>query len=129
VPPTRVIFYTGAGADFVGVPPCLTLGELFFITNQDRSGKVYFSLADDPIVPEVPPSPLPPIELPTSPPSPSHMPVFHSGLSLLSNSFGMILPTLDSRGFESRQEEEGTPETAIDMRNQLEAMLSGNLFE
>jgi hypothetical protein len=121
--PSHISFYAKRGGDHVSLPLCLTLGELFLITNQPRDGELFFSLTEE-FVGEVEPMIEKAADIPVGEVEPS--PVFHSGLSLLSNSFGMILPNMDSRGDSGGQKgEEGGGETPLDLRNHLEALLAG----
>jgi hypothetical protein len=126
--PTSIAFYAKARADLVAVPLCFTVGELFFITNQFRDGEVYYSLIDDP--PPPPPPPFVEVEQAASSSCESMPPVFYSGLTLLSNSLGTVLPALNSRGDSfGAKLEEGAAETPINLRNQLEALLAGQSFD
>jgi hypothetical protein len=54
-------------------------------------------------------------------------PVYVSGLSLLLNAFWLRPPSLESQGTFD-EPDEGTGETPIDLRNQLEALLSGQVL-
>jgi hypothetical protein len=116
--PSRVVFYAGIGADRVSVPPCFTLEELFFITNQGTDGEVYYTFIDDP---ETESESQPPENTPEPPVFET---VFHSGLSLFSNSVGMLRFNLDRRMDSLEGKGDGTGgDMPRSLKNWLEAVL------
>jgi hypothetical protein len=114
--PTRVELYTVAGSERLSVPLCLTVGELYYMTNQQGDGELYYSLIDGNSEER---------ERPSSPVCAPSAPVFHSGLSMLSNSFGMALPGIDSDSFGVGRAEETSGETVVDLKANLEKLLQG----
>jgi hypothetical protein len=46
--PSEIILYIKRGNDRIVVPQCLTIGELFFMTNQGQKGEIFYSVIDEP---------------------------------------------------------------------------------
>jgi hypothetical protein len=130
-PGTHIALYVQNGTERLSLPLSLSVGEFLSITNQTKEGSVYYSFVDPPES-WTPPPPAPQRERPPPPPSgnkdahsaPVFTPPYHSGISMLSNSFGSALHNSDSRG-ESQPSADAT-ETSGDLRRQLEALLSGS---
>jgi hypothetical protein len=108
------------------IPLCLSVAELFFMTNQSREGEVFYAFFDPPPIETIESpvrkkpadgQPMPPQFL-TAVPT-----VYHSGLTMFSNSFGNLPQGHDSGGV--RMDDGPGPESSVDLRNHLEALLSG----
>ena len=74
----RVELFVKSRAEYVKLPLCLAVSEYLAMTNQGREGNVWYRCKDDreSRVAHSQPEPL----------------VFHSGLSMYSNSFGAVVP-------------------------------------
>jgi hypothetical protein len=115
--PFHIALYVNSDQGRICVPLCLSVAELFFMTNQSREGDVFYSFVDLPAAPapEIPPRDAPIDQTPFSPP------VYHSGLSMFSNSFGSPFPSHDSGPTSHRED----TESSVDLREHLESLLSG----
>jgi hypothetical protein len=102
----------------IQVPLCLSVTELFFMTNQSREGEVFYSFVDSPVapLPEIAPRERAVNQTPFSP----H--VYHGGLLRFLNSFGSHFPFHDS-GSGSHC---GDDESSVGLREHLESLLSGH---
>jgi hypothetical protein len=89
---TRVALYVSNGQDRMRIPLCLSVAELFFMTDQSREGEVFYAFVDPPPIEtvELPVRKKPAEAQPTPQPHfPTAVPtVYHSGLTMFSNSFG-----------------------------------------
>jgi hypothetical protein len=132
---TYVKLFVDNGSERLGLPFSLSVGEFLCISNRTREGAVYYLFVDEqtrepPRKPDQHPVPekhIPPE--PELPSSPVFTPVYHSGISMFSNSFGRSLPAYDSRGEAPTLAHEATMASAVDLRRQLEALLSGSSTE
>jgi hypothetical protein len=118
--PFHIALYVKSDEGRVRVPLCLSVAELFFMTNQSREGGVFYSFVDLPAAPwpEVAPRESSVDQTPFSPP------VYHSGLSMFSNSFGSLFSSHDSGSASHRDD----GESSVDLREHLESLLSGHTF-
>jgi hypothetical protein len=119
-----VALYVSNGPNRVRIPLCLSVAELFFMTNQSREGEVFYAFVEptpigtvESLVRKEPTNaqPMPPSQFPTAVPT-----VYHSGLTMFSNSFATLPP-----GHNSAVVRMDRAESAVDLRNHLEALLSG----
>ena len=99
----RVELFVKSRAEYVKLPLCLAVSEYLAMTNQGREGNVWYRCKDDreSRVAHSQPEPL----------------VFHSGLSMYSNSFGAVVPAAAEHEPGSRME------NVTDLREQLEKLL------
>ena len=118
------------------LPLSMHISEFFLITGQKEQGKIFYTFGSTkPKVPEckyqssIKNAPAK-VDLPSSPISyPLHssiskLPLFHSGFSLFSNSFGGFPAPIDSKGYASSQSNGKSQSTQyINLKNQLEDLL------
>jgi hypothetical protein len=116
--PFNIALYVNSDQGRIRVPLCLSVAELFFMTNQSHEGGVFYSFVDPPAAP---PLEITPRER-TADQTPFSPPVYHSGLSMFSNSFGSLVPSQDS-GAASHCDDS---ESSVGLREHLESLLSGH---
>jgi hypothetical protein len=125
-PDTYVKLYVENGAGRLSLPLSLSVGEFLSIANRGKEGALYYFFAEEHTQN---PEPIPAADLRIVNPSihstPVYPPVYHSGISMFSNSFGRSLPNHDSRGDAGLIADEGT----VDLRRHLEALLSASSIE
>ncbi|KAH0794531.1 hypothetical protein GPJ56_001556 [Histomonas meleagridis] len=118
------------------VPLTMRVSELFMITGQKGQGKILYNFVSTKAkTPEPKPrtvmkftptkidSPSSPISYPLNS-NISRLPLFHSGFSLFSNSFGGFPAPIDSKGYTSPFSSGKVPsQKSINLKNQLEDLL------
>ena len=114
----------------------MRVSELFMITGQKKQGEIYYTFgsikAKEPerkqqtvtkIIPAKIDSPSSPLSYPLHS-NISRLPLFHSGFSLFSNSFGGFPAPIDSKGYTSSYSNGKSPsQQYINLKNQLEDLL------
>jgi hypothetical protein len=135
-----VALYASYRGEPLQVPLSMSVGQYLIVTNQDGHGEVRYAFADArpgagapaarprprqeplPELPRYPPPPLlgraRPLAPPPLHPADSFAAIFHSGFSLLSNSFGGFLPSIDAGP--PGQAADGKVDDAISLRQNLE---------